>query len=59
MQVQIEQLENQNVVNFYVEGLVDESALLFDEYSTKLPDFVKNILEKTKRIKRTWFKKVL
>ena len=45
MQVQIETLENLKVVNFYVDGMVDKSALLFDENSAKLPDFVKNIFE--------------
>ena len=45
MQVQIETLENLKVVNFYVDGMVDKSALLFDSKSTEIPPFVKNIFE--------------
>lgn len=45
MQAQIETLENLKVVNFYVDGMVDKSALLFDSKSTEIPMFIKNIFE--------------
>lgn len=45
MQLQIEHLPNLNVINFYIKGLLEYSALLLDVDNPQNPRFVQNIFE--------------